>query len=183
MAFKNKQISNPKTRQDIKFLQTAKDTDGKMLEMEATYNSHSKEPAAHYHPFQVEDFTVLSGQLTVRMDGQLKILIQGDTLHIPINKVHSMWNDTDGKTIVNWKVQPAMDTDNLLETATGLAIDGKTNDDGMPNILQVALMANKYSDVFRLSKPPFAVQKILFIILTPFSYLFGYRPTYKKYLD
>ena len=183
MAFKNKQISNPKTGQDIKFLQTAKDTDGKMLEMEATYNSHSKEPVAHYHPFQVEDFTVLSGQLTVRMDGQLKILKQGDTLHIPKNKVHSMWNDTDGKTIVNWKVQPAMDTDNLLETATGLAIDGKTNDDGMPNILQVALMANKYSDVFRLSKPPFAVQKILFIILTPFSYLFGYRPTYKKYLD
>ena len=183
MAFKNKQISNPKTGQDIKFLQTAKDTDGKILEMEATYNSHSKEPAAHYHPFQVEDFTVLSGQLTVRMDEHLKVLKQGDTLHIPINKVHSMWNDTDEKTIVNWKVQPAMDTDNLLETATGLAIDGKTNNDGMPNILQVALMANKYSDVFRLANPPFAVQKILFIILTPFSYLFGYRPTYKKYLD
>ena len=183
MAFKNKQISNPKTGQDIKFLQTAKDTDGKILEMEATYNSHSKEPAAHYHPFQVEDFTVLSGQLTVRMDEHLKVLKQGDTLHIPINKVHSMWNDTDEKTIVNWKIQPAMDTDNLLETATGLAIDGKTNNDGMPNILQVALMANKYSDVFRLANPPFAVQKILFIILTPFSYLFGYRPTYKKYLD
>ena len=183
MAFKNKQISNPKTGQDIKFLQTAKDTDGKILEMEATYNSHSKEPAAHYHPFQVEDFTVLSGQLTVRMDEHLKVLKQGDTLHIPINKVHSMWNDTDEKTIVNWKIQPAMDTDNLLETATGLAIDGKTNNDGMPNILQVALMANKYSDVFRLASPPFAVQKILFIILTPFSYLFGYRPTYKKYLD
>ncbi len=183
MAFKNKHISNPKTGQDIKFLQTSKDTDGKLLEMEATYNSHSKEPAAHYHPFQVEDFTVLSGQLTVRIDGQLKVLKQGDTLHIPINKVHSMWNDTDDKTIVNWKVQPAMNTDNLLETVTGLAVDGKTNEDGMPNILQVALMANKYSDVFRLSKPPFPVQKILFIILTPFSYLFGYRPTYKKYLD
>ena len=40
MAFKNKQISNPKTGQDIKFLQTAKDTNGKLLEMEATYNSH-----------------------------------------------------------------------------------------------------------------------------------------------
>ncbi|MFM9945402.1 MAG: cupin domain-containing protein [Bacteroidia bacterium] len=183
MAFKSKQIRNPKTGQDIKFIQTAKETEGKLLEMEATYNSHSKEPAAHYHPLQVEDFTVLSGQLTVRIDGELKVLKQGDTLHIPINQVHSMWNDTDGKTIVNWKVQPAMNTDNLLETATGLAIDGKTNDDGMPNILQVALMANKYSEVFRLSKPPFVVQKILFIILTPFSYLLGYKPTYKKYLD
>ena len=183
MAFRNKQISNPKTGQDIKFLQTAKDTNGSLLEMEATYNSQSKEPAAHYHPFQVEDFTVLSGQLTVRIDRQLKVLKKGDRLHIPINKIHSMWNDTYGKTIVNWKVQPAMYTDNLLETATGLAIDGKTNDDGIPNIFQAALMANKYSDVFRLSKAPFAIQKTLFIILTPFSYLFGYRPTYKKYLD
>ncbi|GHN01573.1 hypothetical protein WSM22_30620 [Cytophagales bacterium WSM2-2] len=183
MAFKNKQISNPKTGQDIKFLQTAKDTNGNLLEMEATYNSYSKEPAAHYHPFQVEDFTVLSGQLTVRIDGHLKVLKQGDTLHIPINKIHSMWNDTSGKTIVNWKIQPAMNTENLLETATGLAIDGKINDDGVPNILQAALVANEYSDMFRLSKPPFAVQKALFIILTPFSYLFGYRPTYKKYLD
>ncbi|MEI2739371.1 MAG: cupin domain-containing protein [Chitinophagaceae bacterium] len=183
MAFKNKLISNPKTGQDIKFLQTAKDTDGRLLEMEATYNSHSKEPAAHYHPFQVEDFTILSGELTVRIDGQLKILKQGDMLHIPVNKVHAMWNNTDGITIVNWKVKPAMNTDNFLETATGLAIDGKTNKEGMPDILQVALMANKYSGVFRLSKPPFAIQKIVFVFLTPFAYLFGYRPMYKKYFD
>ncbi len=183
MAFKNKTIHNPKTRQDIKFLQTGKDTNGQLLEMEATFNEHSKEPAAHYHPYQVEDFTVLSGELTVRIDGQLKVLKKGDTLHIPKNKVHSMWNNTNDKTIVNWKVQPAMNTDHLLETATGLANDGKTNEDGMPNILQVALMANKYADVFRLAKPPFAIQKLLFIILTPFAYLFGYKPTYKKYLD
>lgn len=52
MAYQNKIIRNPRTRQDIRFLQTAKDTDGKVLEMEANYNSHSKEPAAHYHPYQ-----------------------------------------------------------------------------------------------------------------------------------
>ena len=125
----------------------------------------------------------MSGELTVRIDGILKVLKQGDTLRIPVNKVHSMWNNSDSKTIVNWKVEPAMNTDNFLETATGLANDGKTNADGVPNILQVALMANKYADVFRLSKPPFAMQRILFIILTPLAYLFGYKPTYKKYLD
>ncbi len=183
MAYKNKTISNPKTRHDIRFLQTAKDTGGKLLEMEATYHDHSKEPAAHYHPCQAEDFTVLSGELTVRIDGQLKVLKQGDTLHIPANKVHSMWNNSDEKTTVNWKVMPAMNTEYLLETANGLASDGKTNDNGMPNILQVALMANKYTDVFRLAKPPFVVQKILFIALTPLAYLAGYKPTYKQYLD
>ncbi|MCO6479203.1 MAG: cupin domain-containing protein [Phaeodactylibacter sp.] len=183
MAYKSKIIRNSKTRQDIKFLQTGKETGGQLLEMEATFNEHSKEPAAHYHPYQEEDFTVLSGELTVRIDGQMKILRQGDTLHIPRNKVHAMWNNSDKKTIVSWKVQPAMDTDHLLETATGLANDGRTNEDGMPGILQVALMANKYAGVFRLAMPPFVIQKILFIVLSPIAYLFGYRPTYKKYLD
>ncbi|POY38982.1 cupin domain-containing protein [Solitalea longa] len=183
MAFKDKIIRNPKTRQDIKFLQLGSETNGKLLEMETTYNAKSKEPPAHYHPYQVEDFTVLSGELTVRIDGQLLVLKEGNSLHIPVNKVHSMWNNSNGKTIVNWKVQPAMNTDNLLETGIGLANNGKTNENGMPNILQIALMANKYSDVFRLSKPPFVVQKIVFILLTPFAYLLGYKPTYKEYLD
>ncbi len=158
-------------------------THGKLLEMEATYNARSKEPDAHYHPSQVEDFTILSGQLSVRIDGHLKILKKDDTLHIAANKVHSMWNATDSKTVVNWKVMPAMNTENLLETMTGLAIDDKTNDKGMPNILQVALIANRYSPVFRLSKSPYLVQKIVFIILTPFAYLLGYRSTYKEYID
>ncbi len=183
MAIKNKTITNSKTGQDIKFILTGNETNGQLLEMETTYNSHSKEPAAHYHPYQTEDFTVLSGQLTVRMDNQIKILKQGDTLHIPEKKVHAMWNNSDEMTIVNWKVQPALKTDNLLETASGLAKDGRTNASGVPNILQAALMLNKYNHVFRIAKPPFIIQRIIFLILTPFSYLFGYKPTYKNYLD
>lgn len=183
MAIKNKVISNPITRQEIRFLKTGNDTGGQLLEMESTYFMHSIEPPAHYHPHQAEDFTVLSGEITVRIDGQLKILKPGDTLHVPKNKVHSMWNNTDGKTVLNWKVQPAMETEHFLETAMGLALDGKTSETGMPGILQVALMSNKYASVFRLAKPPYIMLKVLFIILTPFAYLFGYRPTYKKYLD
>ena len=183
MASTNKRIRNPKTGQEIRFIHTARDTGGELLEMESVYNAHSKEPAAHYHPHQVEDFTVVSGQLTVRIDGRVKILNSGDVLHIPRNKVHSMWNASDEKTIVNWKVRPAMDTEYLLETVNGLAAEGKTNNEGMPGILQVALIANKYAGVFRLSKPPFVIQKILFMLMTPLSYLLGYRSTYQKYLD
>ncbi|RPI12624.1 MAG: cupin domain-containing protein [Ignavibacteriae bacterium] len=183
MAFKGKIIQNTKTGQDIKFIQTAKDTNGKLLEMESTYNSHSKEPVSHYHPLQEEEFTVLSGELYVRINGQVKILKQGDILNIPKNVVHSMWNDSDSKTVVNWKVFPALNTEYLLELGTGLANDGKTNDGGMPNILQVALMANRFSKAFRITKPPFIIQKIVFTILTPIAYLSGYRPIYKKYID
>ena len=182
MAYRNKIITNPQTGNHITFLQTSTDTDGRLLEMEATYDPHSNEPVAHYHPYQVEDFTILFGELTVKMDGQLKILKEGDTLHMPVNKVHAMWNVTDNKAVVNWKVRPALGTEYLLETSSGLSLDGKTKN-GMPNILQIASMANKFSREFRLTRPPYIIQKIVFIILTPFAWLFGYRATYKKYID
>ena len=183
MAYKNKTIFNPKTQTAIAFMQTTNDTGGQLLEMEHTYNGHSKEPAPHYHPNQEEDFTVLSGELSVRIDGHVRVLKQGEQIHIPKNTVHSMWNNSPENTVVNWKVRPAMETEYFLETTAGLANDGKTNGSGMPRLLQVALLVSKFKNVFRLAKPPFPVQLVLFGILTPFAYLAGYRPTYKKYLD
>lgn len=183
MAIKNKFIFNPKTKQEIRFIQTSRETQGRLLEMETTYNMRSPEPPPHYHPRQHEDFRVLEGELTVRIDGQVSVLRSGDTLHIPRNKVHSMWNNTDGRTVVNWKIQPALNTEHFLETAMGLAMEGKVNKRGMPGLLQVALMANKFAGVFRLSKPPYAVQRFLFAALAPFALLYGLRPTYTRFID
>jgi quercetin dioxygenase-like cupin family protein len=81
----------PIVGQHIKFLQTAKDSDGKLLEMEASYRPYSKEPPPHYHPYQEEDFMILKGQMTVRLQGKILLLNEGDTLHIPANTIHSMW--------------------------------------------------------------------------------------------
>ena len=183
MAFRNKTIASPATGNQVVFINTGNDTNGQLLEMEATYEPYSKEPAVHYHPHQVEDFAVIAGQLTVRLDQELLVLTEGDTLHIPKNTIHSMWNNSDCKTIVNWKVQPALDTEYFLETIYGLANDVKTSAEGKPNLFQIALLANRFHPVFRLAKPPFIIQRVIFLILTPLAYLFGYRSVYKKYLD
>ncbi|HUM45735.1 MAG TPA: cupin domain-containing protein [Chitinophagales bacterium] len=183
MAFKNKIISNAGTGQEIRFIQTARETNGRLLEMETTYHAHSKEPVAHYHPHQAEDFRVLAGELTVRISGKLKVLKPGDVLHIPANTVHAMWNNTSSKTTVNWTVTPAMNTENFLETVMGLAKDGRTNKEGIPGVLQASLIANKYASIFRLSKPPYFVQRMLFSVLAPFAYLLGYRHSYQEYID
>lgn len=183
MAYKNKLISNPKTGQDILFIRTGNETNGSLLEMQTTYNARSTEPVMHYHPLQKEDFMVLSGELTVRIDGKIRILKQGDTLHVPAGKSHAMWNRSSNKTIVNWQVRPALDTEQFLETGMGLANDGKVNEKGMPNILQVSLLANRYSNIFRLSRPPYVVQRFVFTALTPFAWMRGYKAVYRKYLD
>jgi len=183
MAYQGKTMLNSKTGIETRFIQTSKDTGGQLLEMETAYPAHSPEPPPHYHPFQEEDFVVLSGEMTVRLDGQLRILQQGDTLHIPKNQVHSMWNHTDNKAVVNWKVRPALDSEYLFETATGLANAGKTSAGGTPNILQSALLMNRFAREFRLAKPPYPVQRVLFGLLAPLGRLLGMRGWYGEFVD
>lgn len=168
---------------ELKFLRTNSDTNGKILEMGSTYHAHSREPAAHYHPCQDEFFTVISGELTVRTKGALHRLSAGEKIHISKGQVHSMWNDSDEETKVNWKVTPAMNTEYFLETVNGLATDGKTNNDGMPGLLQVALLARKFNREFRLAKPPFIILNLILLMLAPIALLAGYRSTYERYLN
>lgn len=183
MAFKGKVLKNPVTGQDIIFLQTAKDTGGQVLEMESVYLKRSLEPIAHYHPLQDEDFTVLEGELTVLIDQAKRIYRVGESFHIPKGTIHSMWNATDSRTLMNWQVRPALDTEYLLETMAGLAFDGKTSPAGKPSLLQIAWIGNRYRQVFRLAKPAYFVQRIVFSLLSPFARLAGYRSAYRKYLD
>lgn len=183
MAYQGKKIRNTITGQDILFLQTTTDSNGELLEMESTYQPHSKEPKPHYHPFQEELFHVVSGEINVRIDGLVKSLKAGEELFIPKKKVHSMWNASEFETVVNWKVRPAMITEYLLETATGLANDGKTNEVGIPSLFQSVLMINKFHRVFRIANPPFWVQRGVFFILSPLAKLLGYRATYHQYID
>ena len=183
MAYPNKIISHPKTGQEIRFVRTAKDTGGQLLEMESRFQPHSKEPVPHYHPVQTEHFTALSGAIQVRLPDKVLVLKEGDTLCIPPNTVHSMWNPFDEKAVVRWEVTPALGTEHFLETGMGLARDGKTDEAGMPSLLQVALMASKYAGEFRLAKPPYWVQRVLFAVLSPLARLKGYRATYPQYLD
>ncbi len=183
MAYPGKKISNRQSGQSILFLQTAKDTEGQLLEMETVYSPLSNEPAPHFHPYQDELFTVVSGELTVRINGSTTTLTPGQQIKIPRNTIHSMWNHSSRLTVVNWKVMPALETEEFLENAMGLAHDGKINNNGMPTLLQVALMAKRYEAEFRLAKPSLLVQKLLFTVLQPFALLAGLKPSYKKYID
>src|SRR5687768_8536880 len=107
--------------------------------METIFQPGSKEPPAHYHPYQEENFTIISGELTVKLKGSLKVYTAGETLFVPKNTIHSMWNPSGSTTVVRWHVAPALDTEYFFETMMGLAGEGKTNKEGVPRILQIAL--------------------------------------------
>ena len=183
MAYRLKSITNHQSGQSIRFLKTAKDTGGKLLEMESFFQPRSTEPVAHYHPIQEENFTVLDGTLQVRINGVVQQLKAGSQLHVAPNTVHSMWNAGEVPARVSWRVSPALETEYFLENGIGLANDGKLAKNGMPPLLQTVLIARRFSGVFRITKPPYPVQRLLFAVLAPIAYLKGYRGVYEKYLD
>jgi quercetin dioxygenase-like cupin family protein len=182
MAYKEKTINNTKTGQLIRFIQTANDTDGKLLEMESVFQPHSKEPVPHYHPAQQEEFVVLEGEITVRLNGVISILKKGDHLHIRAKEVHSMWNHSENKARVSWKVTPASDTEYFLEAAFGIANTTK-NEKGKPGIVQLAALAKTFSHVFRMAKPAYPIQKIIFTAVSSLSYLPGGRAYFDEFID
>ena len=183
MACKGKRITNPVNQQTIEFIATAKDTNGQELEMVATWEPHTFQPALHYHPYQDEIFKVLEGELTLNLNGKKVQMQKGESVLIASGMVHSMWNDSSQRVVVNWKVFPAMDTEYFLETGVGLAADGKTGRNGMPDILQIALLAQRFRREFRLIKPSYWLQRILFSLLIPLALLSGRKAVYEKYVD
>lgn len=181
MARPGNVLENPITGQRLLFRKTAKGTGGELLEVESIYTRASpSRPPVHYHPNQEERFEVLSGTLRVLLDGEERTLKVGEILTVPPGTPHEMWNVEEGETRVNWQTRPALKTEEFFETVWGLAKDGKVDEKGVPNLLQVAVIAREYEDEFRLAKPPWPVQKALLAALVPIGRLLGYRASYPR---
>jgi quercetin dioxygenase-like cupin family protein len=174
MATSSGVLANPVTGQRIIFRRTSVDTHGELLEVEAVYTKPTpSRPPVHYHPHQEEIFRVLSRELHAEIAGRPRTLREGETLVIPEGTRHEMWAEEAGVR-VNWQTRPALRTEAFFETVFGLALQGKTDEKGVPNLLQAAVIAEEYADVFRLASPPWPVQKLLLAVLAPLGRLLGY---------
>ena len=77
----------------LRFLKTAADTGGELLEMEATYEPSRGKPPEHFHPRQSEHFEILEGTMHALIAGEERELRSGDTIDIEAGVPHSMWNE------------------------------------------------------------------------------------------
>jgi mannose-6-phosphate isomerase-like protein (cupin superfamily) len=175
MARSGEQIDNPIAGLSLFFVKTAADTDGELLEMEATYEPSSVEPVVHFHPRQSEHFEILEGTLHARIGDSERELRAGDTLEIEAGVPHAMWNEGPDTVRSRWQTRPALRTEEFFETTFRLAREGKTNENGMPGPLQLAVIASEYRDEFRTTSLPQAVQGIALAVLAPIGRLLGRR--------
>jgi quercetin dioxygenase-like cupin family protein len=134
----------------------------------------------HRHPALVERFTVLEGELTLKLDGETSILREGESAVVEADVWHDWWNAGDRDARVRVEVTPGERFAHMIETLFGLARLGHTNAKGMPHPLQLALFAQEFSDVVVFRRPPRAVQRAIFGVLAPIARRRGYRATYPQ---
>ena len=176
MATAGDVIENPAGRMGLRFLRTAAETNGELVEMEATYDPGSVEPLEHFHPRQEEHFEIASGELRARIDGEERTLSAGDELDVPQGTVHAMWNEGDGQARVIWQTRPALRTEDFLVAVGRLAEEGKLTTRGARNPLAGAALMHEFRAEFRPTSPPAPVQAIAFPALAMLARLLGQTP-------
>ena len=136
----------------------------------------------HVHPVTEETFTVVRGQVGFRIDGREFVAERNHPQHVPPGVVHDWWNagDDEAHVVVEFNHRAAR-FEEMIGNLFGLAQDGQTNAKGTPNFLQGALFAREFRDVIVFTKPPLAVQRLLFPVLALIGRALGYKGSYPKY--
>jgi quercetin dioxygenase-like cupin family protein len=144
------------------------------LEVEALYRPSGSPPPKHLHPQQDERFEVLDGLLRARVEGRDHTLRPGDTLEVPRNAVHQMWNAGDRPTRVAWQTRPAGRTEQWFTAIDTLHREGRVGRNGMPGPLAFGVLLTEYRDVFRLAMRPQPLVRAGLALLALLGRLRGY---------
>jgi hypothetical protein len=151
------------------------------MEFDFFLEPHGVIAEEHLHPKQQETMEVVAGAVRGRLGGEDRVARAGETVVVEPGTPHIWWNDGDEQAHLRVQFRPAMRTDELFETFFGLARDGKTNDQGVPSFLQLAVLLREYEDEVYPAKVPTPIVKTLFRILAPIGRLRGYRAHYPEY--
>src|SRR6266700_1536386 len=144
MAHIGQVIDNPVSGERLVFRRTAASTGGRLLAFELLLSPRGRVPASHVHPVQEERFTVVAGRMRFRRGRRAITATPGETVVVPPGTSHRFANAGDGVARALVEVRPALRMEDLLETAAGLAREGRTLPNGMPLPLDLALFLREF---------------------------------------
>lgn len=182
MARAGEEIYNPVQNDWVVWRETARETGGELLSADLIVSPRGGNPL-HVHPLQEEHFRSVSGTLGVQVGDEQRRLKEGEEAFVPPGTPHRWWNESDDEEArVAVELRPALNTEVFFETIYGLARDGKTGRNGVPNLLQQAVTFNGINrgEIY-LASPPVPVQKAVLAVLAPLGRLLGYGDHYGKY--
>jgi quercetin dioxygenase-like cupin family protein len=101
----------------LRLIRTGAETDGELLEMEATFAGTGVLPPEHFHPLQDERFEVLEGTIRAIIAGKEHFYGQGETFDVPAGTPHQMAAESPAR--FRWEVRPSLRTAEFFERLYG----------------------------------------------------------------
>lgn len=176
-------IDNPDLGQEYRLLERDSDSDGEFLRLELRYRADSTHFPQHVHPRYDETAAVLSGSILVRTPEEERTVRAGEQYTIPAGTPHIHRTASGPETRAIIEERPPGNWVPYMRMVTGLARDGKTDGEGIPNPLAGAVLQDTYPDVAYSAAIPVAAQKVLFSLLAPIGRLRGYSADYPPLPD
>jgi mannose-6-phosphate isomerase-like protein (cupin superfamily) len=134
---------------------SAAETGGELTEVAGEWRpGKGTPPPPHFHPKQDEHFEVHEGELTVKLDGEQRVLRPGEALDIPRGVVHAMWNAGSVPARATWQVRPALRTEDFWDGMTRLRAAGHKSSAGLVDLPGAALLFGEFRDEIRLKMSP-----------------------------
>lgn len=175
-------MTNPASGESIEVEAIGRDDTGPFVRGRLLVAPGGSGPPRHVHPNHGERFEVLSGELTVHLDGERRMLSEGEAVVVPPGTSHGFENATGEPVVFVGTIRPLSRITHVIATLFGLAHDGKVREDGSPAFLQAMVLAREMKEEMYLARPPYPVQRLMWTVFAPVGRLLGRRATYDRYL-
>jgi len=176
-------LSSPATGETFRFLKTAADTNGRLLEFEMHIQpGGAKALPQHIHPNQEERIEVLKGALTFFVGRETRVLKAGDAVVVPSGTPHHFENNSDDACLLLYEIEPAGQWETLFETLCATSRNPRIVQNGQLNPLALAVTLDKYQDHLYMAGIPVFLQKLMFRALAVIERLQGFQAEY-SYVD
>jgi quercetin dioxygenase-like cupin family protein len=174
-------LIHPITGERIVFIKRAADTGGEVLELLLRMAPGGFIATAHVHPHAEERFEVGGAPVMIQVGRSKRLYQPGEVVVVPAGVPHNLWNPSTEESATLIQLRPALDMETVLETMFGLAADGKVNRKGMPNPLQMMVLARAYRREVTLTRPLSWFVGPMSAVLAPIGSRLGYLARYDRY--
>ena len=172
-------IENRFAGERVTITRSRADTDGQSLQLHLTLSPQGSVPAAHVHAALDERFTVLSGQLMMRLGREDHLLQPGESLFVPRGTPHQPHNPFDAPAAVQVDISPPGAMDACLAQLHGYLSAGDRPRRAVPTFLRMVALSQP-CDIY-LAGPPIFVQRVGTFMLAPTARLLGHRSFDPRY--
>jgi quercetin dioxygenase-like cupin family protein len=174
-------LIHPITGERIVFIKRAADTGGEVLELLLRMAPGGFIATAHVHPHAEERFEVGGAPVMIQVGRSKRLYQPGEVVVVPAGVPHNLWNPSTEESATLIQLRPALHMETVLETMFGLAADGKVNRKGMPNPLQMMVLARAYRREVTLTRPLSWFVGPMSAVLAPIGSRLGYLARYDRY--